>query len=53
MKGNKTSPIPIVPETQCAICTSGLINAGNKVMGEMFGWATIWIGIIAAIVVRF
>lgn len=52
-KGNKTSPIPVVPETQCAICTSGLINAGNKVMGEMFGWAAIWIGIIAAIVVRY
>lgn len=50
-KANGT--IQTIIGTQCAICTSGLINAGNKGVGEMFGWAGIWIGIVAAIVVRY
>lgn len=45
--------IQTVLGTECAICTSGLINAGNRGVGEMFRWAGIWIGIVAAIVVRY
>lgn len=47
-------PIVTVIGTQCAICTSGLINAGNRISGgwsviELIGWG-IWVGIVAVMV---
>jgi hypothetical protein len=42
--------------TQCAICTSGLINSGNRIgigsFSGLVGWA-IWIGIVAVAVMKY
>jgi hypothetical protein len=53
---NSTNVIPDQPAlgTQCAICTSGLINGVSKGFGfklrEMVGWG-VWIGIVGGLII--
>ena len=50
---NTSVGIETVLATECAICTSGLINSGNRVVvSEWFGWA-VWIGIVTIAIVRY